>query len=166
MKYVLTLFLLALSSCGSTADAEELASAADIIFSNESTTLSATNVQDAILELNNKVELSDLGDLIVGAWNGNFYEPGRAEPSTESLTLNIDGSYSCSWYSDSSYGASSNLCGSPASWNVVGKFIRLLYSSGETQGQALLMVNDITSDTMQASLIWNGNDVMLLDFVR
>lgn len=83
--------------------AETIGSAVDILFNNSDSGLTATNVQTALDEIDGRVdalEKNDLKSLLVGSWTGKQRRTSRGlggeEINTVSLTINADGTYSCS----------------------------------------------------------------------
>lgn len=77
--------------------------------------IASTNVQDAFGET-----APDPSNALVGAWTGQQVSPLATSSGNITLTLNADGTYSCT--NDSAY---KFVCGTPASskWEVVGKRI-------------------------------------------
>lgn len=140
-----------IAACGGAGSA--VADAIDEIFNNDESGLAAENVQDAIDEVETRVDTlegQNLSTLLVGSWTGSEYsENGTIE--SLSITFAADGSYTCVGNSSSPSLRSSDVCSSPVSWNVFKKTIRLVFSStssgssGSSSGSSASLTRQVTT---------------------
>lgn len=132
---------------GSSTIAQAVTDAINVLFDNTESGLAAGNVQDAIDELNEKVEALQAGGVLplkqsdlVGTWNGvTLSNHGNFE--NISLTLNSNGTYSCA--GDDVDGILNNrfesirsggpVCQNPISWEITKRALKLNYSNGSNQ---------------------------------
>ncbi|MBX7149156.1 hypothetical protein K1X76_08710 [bacterium] len=145
-----------ITACGggtqvSRAIADAIGNAADVIFDNSGSGMTATDTQSALDELDNRLdrqEPTDLTDTLVGTWSGTYYVfDDLAEITSDSatLTFNENGSYSCTI--DNGFGDFFNdttACDEAVSWDVLGNVIVLT----QTSSKILLSIDAISSTKM------------------
>lgn len=163
MKKILTctmtfvLGVMMVISCGggaaSIAQSIEDATAALLAFDNSGTDLDATNVQDAIVEVNDRVVAVDstvvTDSNFVGTWTGTAFSDGSS--TGVSVTLNADGSYSCS--SDvaaTNYElySTSPVCDNAISWESHGSNIAFTYTDGSSTYSSVLVLTNYSASRL------------------
>jgi len=87
------------AACGGASKgiAASIGNAIDVIYDNAASALTATNVQAAIDELVDRLEVVEASESngIVGVWDGTVYFLNTQEPENIRITFNEDGTYSC-----------------------------------------------------------------------
>lgn len=151
--YILSGFILGASyivACGSGSNslAQPVENAIEVAFDNSNSKLNATNLQAAIDELNEKVDALETGGVLplkqsdlVGTWKGEtiFLNPQGKRFSNISLTINANGTYSCSGdptvqgrYTHNneffSPNSESPVCKNPVSWSVIKRAIIITFN--------------------------------------
>lgn len=150
MSYVIIGFIagiLYIASCGgstvSGSLADTIGNAIDVVYDNLSSSLSSTNVQDAIDELKTSVDAlapTDLATTIIGTWSSECYEyqgggtRGNPTTATTNVIFSSDGSLSL----DSTWGIT-NAGQEPSSYEVINNNLVLLWSN--TTYFPILVVN-------------------------
>ena len=135
-------------ACGGSGASSTLAAilgaAADVTYGNTSSGLTATDTQAAIDEVETRVDaleapISDTETLLAGSWSGDTYysnecSAANCSVSDTALTLNTNGSYTCSGTGISGYSSmlssSHSFCTNPGSWEVLIQSIKLTDDSG------------------------------------
>ena len=109
MKRIRYLYLVAgfiagivyVTACGGASNgiAASIGNAIDVLYTNTTSALSATNVQAAIDELLNRIKVLEASGTkttdLIGTWVGEVYSNGTDEPENVAITFNEDGTYSC-----------------------------------------------------------------------
>lgn len=163
-----------------TAAAETIGNAVDVIFSNTDSGLTATTAQGAIDEIDGRVdaleesniESSDLATRLAGTWTGTGYYSNRcalADCSSDdiTLTLNAEGSFSCSGstvLNTAEFLASDkDICSAPLEWNPLTNSILFTYTetgSGE-EAFKIFVINYLSSTKLEINDVRYGETYIL-----
>lgn len=165
-------------SCGgssvSSAIADSIGSAINVVFSNTDSGLESTTVQDALDELDGKVDAlensnvieDDLESLLVGTWSGTYEYTGTnfGDPVEVSITFNSDGTYSCVDDTSKNQGAfrgSYDGCeGNSASWSVYLRTIKLQWVYEDVTQKMFFRINYLSASRIE--LTQSNNEVVVL----
>jgi hypothetical protein len=84
-------------SCGSgsSTNAQDVTAASDVTYDNTSSGLAATNVQDAMDDINNDKQNLPTTAGIVGTWTGDLYWDGDRYANSATLTFTEEGEFTC-----------------------------------------------------------------------
>lgn len=147
--------------------AETLGAASDVSYSNTSSNLTSTSVQEALDELANLVNNDsnsentalfdeDLEEALVGVWNGSVVsDNGNSDAEDLALTLNEDGTYSCSGSNGYFLTSTNSTCTSPVSWEIIGSTLIVTY---DTNTKTLF---DLTRSSGSKITLKRDNDAIL-----
>lgn len=115
--------------------------------SGEGTSGGSTQLATATAGTNTTLSNSTL----TGTWKGNVYTSNIAQHTDFTLTLNSDGTFTCSGFTQATdqsgveqatdYASWINTCNKPITWEVTKTAIRLSYNTGtETRARNLIVL--------------------------
>lgn len=160
-----------LVACGgsNSSIAETLGNAADVVYDNLTSALSATNMQTAVDEVVDRIKALESNSssvttsAITGTWSGiEYYNKTAIENA--SMVFGANGAFSCSGGATlSALGTDSNmgLCGGSFTWSLKGHTILLTPTAG---GNNYRIIQVSSVDSTNISLIFTMETATQFDF--